>query len=85
MAPIDDHNDAFVTIRTFANEAEAKIAKSALEAFDIECLLTSDDCGGQRPSLTFSEGIKLFVRSEDTEKAEDVLATPADPASDALT
>ena len=82
MAPIDDHNDAFVTIRTFTHEAEAKIAKSALEAFDVECLLTSDDCGGQRPSLTFSEGIKLFVRSEDAESAEDILAAQPDPASD---
>ena len=63
-----------VTIRTFSSESEAMIAKSALEAFGIDCTLGSDDCGGQRPSLTMANGIRLVVRSSDADLAEDVLA-----------
>jgi hypothetical protein len=50
-----------VTIRTFASEWEANVAKSALEAFGIGCLTSRDDCGGQRPHLTMTSGIQLVV------------------------
>ena len=63
-----------VAIRTFSSESEALIAESALEAFGIDCTLSSDDCGGQRPSLTMANGIRLVVRSSDADLAEDVLA-----------
>ena len=64
-----------VTIRTFASEFEAQIAKSALEAFGIQCLTSRDDCGGQRPHLTLTGGIQLVVRSADAERAEEVLTS----------
>jgi hypothetical protein len=60
-------------IRSFTSEIEAEIAKSALEAFEIECMVSRDDCGGQRPHLAFSGGIRLLVRAEDKERAEEVL------------
>ena len=63
-----------ITIRTFLSESEAGVAKSALDAFGIECIQSSDDCGGQRPSLTMGGGIRLIVRSEDVAAAEDVLS-----------
>jgi hypothetical protein len=63
-----------VTIRTFLSESEANIAKAALEAFGIDCMVNRDDCGGLRPSLTLTEGIRLLVRSDDAEQAEQVLA-----------
>jgi hypothetical protein len=62
-----------VTIRTFASESEALIAKAALDSFGIDSTLGSDDCGGQRPSLTMANGIRLVVRAGDAEEAEDVL------------
>jgi Putative prokaryotic signal transducing protein len=62
-----------IQIRSFTNEMEAEIAKSALDAFGIECMISRDDCGGQRPHLAFSGGIRLLVRADDAERAEEVL------------
>jgi hypothetical protein len=71
-----------VPVRSFTTDMEAEIAKSALEAFGIECMISRDDCGGQRPHLAFSEGIRLLVRAEDSEKAEQVLNGAAGITSD---
>jgi hypothetical protein len=69
-----DTDSELVTIRSFSSESEALVAKSALDAFGIESILSADDCGGQRPHLTLSNGIRLSIRSEDAEEARDVLA-----------
>lgn len=73
--PVDSE---LVTIRTFSSEPEAMVAKAALEAFGIECAAGSDDGGGQEPSLTMANGIRLMVRSSDAARAEDVLANVAE-------
>ena len=62
-----------VQICSFTSEMEADIAKSALEAFGIECMISRDDCGGQRPHLAFSGGIRLLVRAQDAQSAREVL------------
>lgn len=49
-------NSEFVAVRSFTSDMEAEIAKSALEAFCIECMISRDDCGGERPHLGFSGG-----------------------------
>ena len=74
----DEAASDLVTVRTFASESEAMIAKSALDAFDIDCTLASDDCGGQRPSLAMSNGIRLVVRAGDADRAGDVLSNVAE-------
>ena len=69
-----------IAIRTFTSESEADVARLALEAFGIDCMFGRDDCGGQRPSLTMSEGIRLVIRSADAHRAEEVLTLqPEDP------
>jgi hypothetical protein len=70
-----------VTIRTFASESEANIARGALEAFGIDCIVKSDDFGGQQESLTMANGISLVIRSADVSRAEDVLANVAENPS----
>ncbi|HEY3935839.1 MAG TPA: hypothetical protein VGL97_00285 [Bryobacteraceae bacterium] len=77
----DATRDNLVTIRTFMSEFEADITKAALEAFEIDCMLIRDDCGGQRPHLTMGAGIRLVVRSGDAKRAEDVLAGEAEESS----
>ena len=64
---------ALITIQTFTNDPEAYLAKGALEAFGIDCMLGRDDCGGQRPHLTLTGGLRLLVRAEDAERAAEVL------------
>jgi hypothetical protein len=63
-----------VTIRRFDDELEANLAKSALQAARIDCMMSRDDCGGMRPSLSVGSAIKLLVRSKDADRAKEVLA-----------
>jgi hypothetical protein len=69
-----------VIIHTFTSELDADIARGALEAFGIDCMISTDDCGGQRPHLAFSNGLHLLVRAEDAQRAADVLRTDTERA-----
>jgi hypothetical protein len=74
MPPEADANSAdFVTLYTFTSEPEASLAKGALEAFGINCMIAHDDCGGQRPHLAFTGGFRLVVRAMDAQTAAEVL------------
>ena len=64
-----------VTVRTFTNEAEANIAKGALDAFGIDCMITRDDCGGLRPHMALTGGLRLLVRADDAARAAEVLTS----------
>jgi hypothetical protein len=64
----------FVTIRTFGDEFEAMVAKSALEAAGIESVISADDCGGLRPALSLTQGIRLVVKVRDAVSANEILA-----------
>jgi len=69
-----------VTLRSFGNEFDADLAKSALTAAGIYCVLSHDDCGGMDPFLTSMLGVKLAVRVEDAPRAKEILDGEA-PAS----
>jgi hypothetical protein len=64
-----------VVVRSFRDRFDADLAQSALEAAGIESLVCSDDAGGMRPALTFSNGAELVVRIEDVERASEILRT----------
>jgi hypothetical protein len=66
-----------VTIHTFTNDLEANLAKGALEAFGIDCMIARDDAGGQRPHMALTGGLRLLVRAEDAKRAAEVLRTDA--------
>ena len=61
-----------VVVGTFLNQIDADLAKGALEAADIEAMLSADDAGGQRPHMWMG-GIRLLVRAEDAEEATAIL------------
>jgi hypothetical protein len=69
-----------VIVRTFSNRFEADIARSALEAASIDSMMRPDDAGGMRPGLWVGRGVEVLVRSEDAERATEVLDKPARPA-----
>jgi hypothetical protein len=74
MPPGPHANDTdLVTVHTFTSESEASLAKGALEAFGIDCMMAHDDCGGQRPHLAFTGGLRLKVRAVDAQRASEVL------------
>lgn len=64
-----------VCVQTYFNRESAEIARSVLEANDIRALVLADDCGGVRPHLQLTEGVKLLVNRLDAEKARSVLET----------
>ena len=63
-----------VVIRTFLNNVDAELAKSALEAAGITSVIRADDCGGVRPHLWMG-GVELLVDEFDQAQAEDVLGS----------
>jgi hypothetical protein len=65
--------DELVVVRTFFNRIDAELAKGALEAAEIDSMIGSDDMGGLRPHLSTSNGVRLLVRAEDAERADEVL------------
>jgi hypothetical protein len=62
-----------VVVGTFLNQIDADMARGALEAAEIESIVSADDAGGLRPHLWMG-GVRLLVRAEDVEKAEKILA-----------
>jgi hypothetical protein len=75
---MDQHaGHALVVVRSFRDRFEAELAQSALEAAGIDSIVRSDDAGGMRPAMTFANGAELVVRSEDAERADDILRLPA--------
>ena len=67
-----------VVIHAFATRPEADLAKSALEAADIESMIQADTGGDMRPHLAWAgEGFRLLVRNEDADDARDVLELEA--------
>jgi hypothetical protein len=67
-----------IVIRTFLTRVDADLAKTALDAADIESMIRSDDAGGLRPHLWMG-GVALLVRQEDAERAEAVLGNAEAP------
>ena len=66
-----------VVVHTFSNRFEADIFRSALEAASIDSMLRPDDAGGMRPGLWIGRGVDVLVRSEDADRATEILEKPA--------
>ncbi len=63
--------DETVVVKTFAGDNAAIVAASRLESDGIDVHIQKDDCGGAYPSLQMSGGVRLLVKPEDLEDAED--------------
>jgi hypothetical protein len=66
------HGDVII-LRTFANELEAELARTVLEANGIPALVLRNDAGGMYPSLTFVHGVRLAVHRDDAREAIEIL------------
>ena len=66
-----------IVIRTFGTKFEADIAKSALDAANLDAMIKADDAGGAQPGLWAGSGVELLVRAEDAERATEILNTSA--------
>ena len=68
-------DDDLVVIATFANDAEAQMARAVLEAHDIPAVVLRDNAGGMLPALDWLVEIRLAVRGSDETVARSVLAS----------
>ncbi len=73
-----------VVARRFLNRFEADVAKSALDAVDIASMIRADDAGGMRPGMWMGSAVEILVRSEDLQRAVEILDTTATTRPEAL-
>lgn len=66
-------SEGLIVAHVFAYRHEAKLARGMLEAKGIEAMIEADDCGGQRPLMGASAGVRLLVRRSDAEKVGKLL------------
>jgi hypothetical protein len=64
-----------MVVGTFLNRIEAELARGALEAAEIESIVSADDAGGMRPGMWLGREVRLMVRAEDAERAGKVLVS----------
>ncbi len=69
---------SLVPVATFSTQIDAELARSALEAAGIDSMIAADDAGGQRPHMSFSQGVVVMVREEDESAAREVLGEGLD-------
>lgn len=62
-----------VCVGTFANRAEAEIARGFLESAGILGTIAADDCGGGLPQMSSRTGVRLLVAKDDALEAAEVL------------
>lgn len=67
-------SDDRITLKTYVTEVEAQIDRNRLEAAGIAAVVSSDDCGGMRPHLAYSLGVRLIVAPQDADRARELLA-----------
>lgn len=60
-------------IRVYSDELLAEMARLKLEAENIRAFIWKDDCGGWRPWWQPIIGIRLVVREDKAEEAEEIL------------
>lgn len=66
--------EELVAVGTYPNKIDADLAQSALEAAEIEAIVTADDAGGLQPGLWVGEGVRVLVRAEDADRAKEILS-----------
>ena len=65
-----------VSVETFDNRLDAELAQGALAAAGIDAVVSADDAGGAYAGV-LGRGVRLMVRSEDADRAREVLSEAA--------
>ena len=66
--------DEFVVVGVFPNTFDADLAGGRLEAAGIPVSISADDCGGMRPNLQLTQGVRVLVPSRHAKRASVLLA-----------
>jgi hypothetical protein len=68
-----------VVVHTFNSRPEAEMAKSALDAAEIESMVMADDAGGTQPGFWEGRGVAVLVNRENEQAAREILELDAKP------
>jgi hypothetical protein len=70
--------DDWLTVATFANTAEAELARERLKNEGVEAVVVEGITGGVLPFMGATMGgVRLQVQHRDANKAKEILAPPA--------
>lgn len=72
-------SEEIVVLRVFDNELEAQMAQQMLQDAGVETFIFKDDGGGMEPHLQRTIGVRLVLKSEDAERARDILEASVKP------
>ncbi len=70
--------DELVTVGLYGNTMEAELARGRLSSEGVDAFIFKDDCGGMRPQMQLTAGVRLKVRAENAVRAA-ILLHPVDP------
>jgi hypothetical protein len=70
---VSAEGEGLFVIRSFANDLDARLAESVLDANGIESIVVSDNAAGMMPYFNALHPIRLMVKEEDVETALAVL------------
>ena len=65
--------DTTSVVRMYSTRQSAEFGQVVLEGSGISSFIRADDAGGMRPYMTPVTGVRLVVRTQDLERADDVL------------
>lgn len=65
--------DELVSVASYGDRLNAELARGLLEIEGIASMISADDAGGMRPPLQLTQGVRLFVRAREVERAREVL------------
>lgn len=68
---------ALILLAQFDSEIEAQLLESQLSDAGIDYRTVRDDAGGQLPSLTSSNGVKVMVFEDDLDEAREIMEARA--------
>ena len=69
-------DEEFVVVGRFQNRIDAELARSALQAADINSVVSADDAGGVMvPPIPWIRGVRLLVRAKDMERATKIIGS----------
>jgi len=60
-------------VQMYATRQAAEFGKMVLEGSGVPSFIRGDDAGGMRPFMAPVTGVRLVVRTQDMERADDIL------------
>lgn len=64
---------SWVEVYSCATRTEAELVVQKLKSYGIESLIKADDEGGFHPGMAMVTGVRVFVPSDELERANDLL------------